>query len=272
VRSSEGAPTPITQEEGTAMSFAEKVALITGGAAGIGRATALAFAREGARVVVADVNELEGRETVRLIRDAGGDALFVRTDVSSSADWEGVIAETLREYGRLDILFNNAGIEGKSAPTADYTEEDFDRVLAVNLKGIWLGMRTAIPQMLKQGKGAIINTSSILGLVGFGGASAYTASKHAILGMTKVAALEYSAQGIRINAVCPAFIKTPMLDRGLGQLPNAQEILAQISTLHPVGRMGQPEEVASLVLFLASDEASFVSGAAYLVDGGYTTR
>jgi NAD(P)-dependent dehydrogenase (short-subunit alcohol dehydrogenase family) len=254
------------------MRFSNTVALITGGAAGIGRATAVAFAREGARVVVADVNSREGDETVRLIRDGGGDAIFVEANVASSVDWHRVIAETIREYGRLDVLFNNAGIEGTSAPIADYTEEDFDRVISVNLKGIWLGMRAAIPQMLKQGKGTIINTSSILGLVGFAAASAYTASKHAIIGMTKVAALEYSAQGIRVNAVCPAFIKTPMLDRGLGQLPNAQEILDQISTLHPVGRMGEPEEVASLVLFLASDDASFISGAAYLVDGGYTAR
>ncbi len=254
------------------MRFSDIIALITGGAAGIGRATALAFAREGARAVVADINAREGEETVRLIRDGGGEAIFVRADVSQSADWQRLIGETVREYGRLDVLFNNAGIEGASAPTADYSEEDFDRVLAVNLKGVWLGMRAVIPQMLTQGKGAIINTSSILGLVGFAGASAYTASKHAIIGITKVAALEYSAQRIRINAVCPAFIKTPMLDRGLGQLPNAEEILGQISTLHPVGRMGEPEEVASLVLFLASDDASFISGATYLVDGGYTAR
>jgi NAD(P)-dependent dehydrogenase (short-subunit alcohol dehydrogenase family) len=254
------------------MPFTEKVSLVTGGATGIGRATALAFAREGARAVVADVNDREGRETVRLIRDSGGDALFVRADVSSSADWLRLTTETIQEYGRLDILFNNAGIEGKSAPTAEYSEEDFDRVLAVNLKGVWLGMRAVIAQMLSQGGGAIINTSSILGLVGFAGASAYTASKHAILGMTKVAALEYSGQGIRVNAVCPAFIKTPMLERGIGQLPNAQEMWAQMSGLHPVGRIGEAEEVARVVLFLASDEASFISGAAYLVDGGYTAR
>jgi NAD(P)-dependent dehydrogenase (short-subunit alcohol dehydrogenase family) len=254
------------------MPFTEKVSLVTGGATGIGRATALAFAREGARAVVADVNDREGRETVRLIRDSGGDALFVHADVSSSADWLRLTTETIQEYGRLDILFNNAGIEGKSAPTADYNEEDFDRVLAVNLKGIWLGMRAVIPQMLKQGQGTIINTSSILGLVGFAEASAYTASKHAILGMTKVAALEYSGHGIRVNAVCPAFIKTPMLERGIGQLPNAQEMWAQMSGLHPVGRIGKAEEVARVVLFLASDEASFISGAAYLVDGGYTAR
>lgn len=254
------------------MRFTERVAVVTGGATGIGRATALAFASEGAKVVVADVNTREGQETVRLIRDGGGDGLFVAADVSKSADWKNLTEETLRVYGRLDVLFNNAGIEGQLSPTADYPEEAFDKLLSVNLKGVWLGMKTVIPQMVAQGRGAIINTASILGVVGFNNAVAYTASKHAILGMTKVAALEYSAQGIRINAVCPAFIKTPMIERGLGQLPNAAQMMEQIAQMHAVGRMGEPQEVASLVLFLASDEASFIAGAAYLVDGGYTAR
>lgn len=254
------------------MKFTDRVALITGGATGIGRATALAFAREGAKVVVADVSTRESEETVRLIRDAGGEALFVRTDVSRSADWQTAVDETLKEYGRIDVLFNNAGIEGQSAPTADYTEEAFDKLISINLKGAWLGMRAVIPQMLKQKKGAIINNASILGLVGFASAIAYTAAKHAVIGMTKVAALEYSAQGIRINAVCPGFIKTPMVERGLAQMGDAEQLMAQIAQLHAVGRMGEPEEIANVVLFLASDDASFITGAAYLADGGYTAR
>ncbi len=254
------------------MRFQDKVVLITGGATGIGRATAVVFGKEGAKVVVADVNVEEGRETVRMIRDGEGEAEFVRADVSKSADWQRLVNETIERYGRIDVLFNNAGIEGTMAATAEYSEEAFDKVLAVNLKGVWLGMRAVIPEMLKQGKGMIINCASVLGMVGFANAAAYTASKHAILGLTKVAALEYSGQGIRINAVCPGFIKTPMIQRGLGELPNAAQVMEQIAQLHATGRMGEPEEVTNVVLFLASDEASFITGAAYLVDGGYTAR
>jgi NAD(P)-dependent dehydrogenase (short-subunit alcohol dehydrogenase family) len=249
------------------MRFAGRTVLITGGATGIGRATALAFARERARVVVADVDARQGEETVRLIGDGGGDAVFMLADVSKSSDWERVVGEIVQRTGHLDVVFNNAGIGGDSAATADYSEEAFDRVLAINLKGVWLGMRAAIPQMLKQGKGAIVNNASILGFVGFANAPAYVAAKHAVLGLTKVAALEYSAQGIRVNAVCPGFIKTPMLENAL-----SAEAMGQIAQLHAVGRMGESEEVANLVLFLASDEASFITGGAYLVDGGYTAR
>lgn len=254
------------------MRFERKVAIVTGGATGIGRAAAVAFAREGANVVVADVNTREGEETVRLIRDAGGDAIFARTDVSRSADWQRLVDDVMNTYGRIDVLFNNAGIAGASGATADYAEEAFDKVIAINLKGVWLGMKAVIPQMVKQGKGAIVNNASILGLVGFASAVAYTASKHAVIGMTKVAALEYARSGIRINAVCPGFIKTPMVEQGLKQMGDVQQMSAQIAQLHAGGRMGEPEEVANLALFLSSDEASFLTGAAYLVDGGYTAR
>jgi NAD(P)-dependent dehydrogenase (short-subunit alcohol dehydrogenase family) len=247
--------------------FDGRVALVTGGATGIGRATALAIAREGAKVMVTDVNPEDGDGTARLIRDGGGDALFAPADVSRRTDWEGVVADSVRRYGRLDVLFNNAGIGGDLASTADYAEDAFDRVLAINLKGVWLGMRTVIPQMLGQGKGAIVNNASILGLVGFPNAPAYVAAKHAVVGLTKVAALEYAARGIRINAVCPGFIRTPMVEKGL-----SAEALEQVAQLHALGRLGDSEEVARLVLILASDEASFLTGGAYLVDGGYTAR
>ncbi len=255
------------------MRFVEKVVIVTGGASGIGRSTALAFADEGASVVIADLNQRASEDVVRLIRDRGRAATAVPTDVSQPHDWTRLVGETVRLYGRIDVLFNNAGIEGATAATADYPEEAFDRVLAINLKGVWLGMRAVIPRMLAQGKGAIVNMSSILGLVGFASAAAYTASKHGVLGLTKVAALEYAAHGIRINAVCPGFIRTPMvMERGLAHLPNAREVLAQVSQLHPVGRFGEPDEVARAVLFLASDEASFLTGAAVPIDGGYTIR
>jgi NAD(P)-dependent dehydrogenase (short-subunit alcohol dehydrogenase family) len=246
-----------------------KVALVTGAAAGIGRATALAFAQAGARVVVSDIQATGGEETVSLIKAADGDAIFVQTDVSRGADIAALVHTTLEHYGRLDYACNNAGIEGTPAVTAEYPDEVWDRVIAVNLTGVWQCMKHEIPAMLKHG-GAIVNMSSILGTVAFASAAAYTAAKHGVIGLTKTAALEYAAQGLRINAVCPAFIVTPMLERG-GML-NDPAVRAAMENLHPIKRMGRPEEVAAAVVWLCSDEASFVTGHAMLVDGGYTAQ
>jgi NAD(P)-dependent dehydrogenase (short-subunit alcohol dehydrogenase family) len=250
--------------------FHTKVALITGGSAGIGRATALAFAREGARVVIADVDVEGGEETARLVRTAGGEALFVPTDVSRTTDVRTLVERTVATYGRLDYACNNAGIEGTQAPTADYPEEIWNRVININLTGVWLCMKYEIPQMLTQGGGVIVNMASILGTVGFPNAAAYVAAKHGLIGLTRTAAIEYAPRGIRVNAVCPAFITTPMLDRA-GLLTNP-EVYATIVNLHPIKRLGKPEEVAEAVIWLCSDAASFVTGHALLVDGGYVAQ
>jgi NAD(P)-dependent dehydrogenase (short-subunit alcohol dehydrogenase family) len=246
-----------------------KVALVTGAAAGIGRATALAFAHAGAKVVVSDIQAPGGEETVSLIKAADGDAIFVQTDVSRGADIAALVHTTLEYYGRLDYACNNAGIEGTPATTAEYPDEAWDRVIAVNLTGVWQCMKHEIPAMLKHG-GAIVNMSSILGTVAFASAAAYTAAKHGVIGLTKTAALEYAAQGLRINAVCPAFIVTPMLERG-GMLTDPA-VRAAMENMHPIKRMGKPEEIAAAVVWLCSDEASFVTGHAMLVDGGYTAQ
>lgn len=245
-----------------------KVALVTGAASGIGRATALAFAREGARVVVSDMDVEGGNETVEQIVALNGDAIFVRTDVSVSAEVQHLMQQTIARYGRLDYACNNAGIGGEAALTADYSEESWDKVISINLTGVWLCMKYEIKEMLKQGGGAIVNMASILGWVGFQTAPAYVASKHALLGLTKNAAIEYGTQNIRVNAVCPAFIRTPLIEKTM-----SEEVIAQVLTpLHPMGRIGKPEEVAELVIWLCSDKASFVTGGAYLVDGGYVAR
>jgi NAD(P)-dependent dehydrogenase (short-subunit alcohol dehydrogenase family) len=247
-----------------------KVALVTGGSTGIGRATALTFAREGATVAVADVAAREGEETVRLITDAGGSARFIEADVSAAQDVEAMVGMTVDSFGRLDIAFNNAGIEGGMGISShEYTEEAWDRVIAVNLKGAWLSMKHEIAAMLKTGGGAIVNTSSIWGLVGVQGAAAYVASKHGIAGLTKAAALEYAGQGIRINAVNPGPIRTPMVDRFIDNVPGAEE---QMIAKQPNGRLGLPEEVAEAVLWLCSDAASFVVGHTMVVDGGYVAQ
>jgi len=248
----------------------DRIALVTGGNSGIGRATAIAFAREEAKVVVAARRVSEGQETVDIIGKSGGDAIFVRTDVSKAAEVAALVNTCIKEFGRLDCAFNNAGIEGSHyVPTVDYTEEVWDEVININLKGIWLCMKYEIPQLLKQGKGAIVNASSVAGLTGSVIGTAYHASKHGVIGLTKAAAIEYAAQGIRVNAVCPAVIRTPMADRLY--FWNA-EIEAHVTTLHPQGRLGTPEEVAEAVVWLCSDAASFVTGHALPVDGGFLAQ
>jgi NAD(P)-dependent dehydrogenase (short-subunit alcohol dehydrogenase family) len=245
-----------------------KVALVTGGASGIGRATALTFAREGAKLVIADTNEEGGHQTVHMITEQGGEAIFVRTDVSQAVEVQALISQAVATYGRLDCAHNNAGISGGGrALTAEYAEDTWHQVIAVNLTGVWLCMKYEIPQMLHQGGGAIVNTASAAGLVGSRGISAYVASKHGVVGLTKTAALEYAPQGIRVNCVCPGVIQTPMTERALRD-PVMQ---AQI-TARPIGRVGAPEEVAEAVVWLCSDAASFVTGHAMSIDGGLVAQ
>ncbi len=242
-----------------------KVALVTGGAAGIGRASALAFARAGARVVVADIDLSAGEETARLIREAGGEATFVAADVSRAAAVEALVAAAVARYGRLDCAHNNAGVTAGGF-THRLTEAAWDRVMAVNLKGVWLCMKYELAQLLRQrAGGAIVNTSSASGLVGFAGAAAYAASKHGVLGLTRTAALEYAPRGIRVNAVCPSLIRTAMLEQTLATSVEGE---ARLVALEPMGRLGTPEEVAGPVVWLCSDAASFVTGHALAVDGG----
>jgi NAD(P)-dependent dehydrogenase (short-subunit alcohol dehydrogenase family) len=250
--------------------FDEKVALVTGGGSGIGRATALAFAREGARVVIGNRNVQRGEETVSMIRDAGGTASFKRTDVLVAAEIKALVDHAVTTCGRLDVAFNNAGIEGEAQPTlVDQTEANFDAVMDVNVKGVWLSMKYEIPRMLKQGGGAIVNCSSVAGVIGFPGIGIYVASKHAVVGLTKTAALEYSAQGIRVNAVNPAVIDTEMVDRlAVGMNMKKDDL----TTFHPIGRIGRVEEVAEAVLWLCSGKASFVTGHSLIIDGGFTAR
>lgn len=250
--------------------FEGKVAVVTGAAFGIGRATAVAFAREGARVVVADVADGGGEEAVGLIRKLGGTARFVHCDISNADQVRTLVEGTVATWGRLDAAFNNAGIEGPQAPLAELPEEAWRRVIDINLTGQFLCMQRELEHMLKQGSGAIVNNASILGTVAFAGAGAYTAAKHGLLGLTKAAALEYAPKNIRINAVCPAFIVTPMLDRA-GMLAQPA-VRAGVEALHPIKRLGTPEEIAEVVLFLCSPKASFIIGHPLLVDGGYVSQ
>ena len=243
-----------------------KVAIVTGAASGIGRATAILFASEGAKVVLADWDERQGSRVADELREAGHDAVFVRVDVSRPEDVEGMISTAVERYARLDVLFNNAGIEGEQAPTADCTLENWERVINVNLKGVFLGMKYGIPAMLKGGGGAIINNASVAGIVGFAGIPAYCASKGGVIQLTKAAALEYAKQGIRVNVICPGVIWTPMVERFTAQ---SDETRKALESLEPVGRFGTPEEVARLALFLASDDSTFCTGAPFVVDGGF---
>ncbi|HLZ72903.1 MAG TPA: SDR family oxidoreductase [Dehalococcoidia bacterium] len=248
--------------------LAGKVALVTGGGSGIGRESSFAFARAGAKVVVADVDEVGGEQTVRRIEDTGGAAAFVRCDVSRAKDAQALIDRAVALYGRLDCAHNNAGIEGPVTLPVDYGEDEFDRVIAVNLKGVYLCLKYEIPQMIAQGGGAIVNTASVAGLQGSPTLSGYVASKHGVVGLTKSAALAYARQGIRVNAVCPGVIDTPMVARALGS--GDPQRRRQLDAAHPLNRMGRPEEIAAAVVWLCSDGASFVTGHALPVDGGMT--
>ena len=249
--------------------FEGKVALVTGGGSGIGRATALAFARDSARVVIGNRNVQRGEETVSMIRAAGGTASFRRTDILVAADIEALVKHAVSEYGGLDLAFNNAGIEGEPRPLAEQTEANYDAVMDINVKGVWLSMKYEIPRMLDQGGGAIVNCASVAGVIGFPGIGIYSASKHAVIGLTKAAALEYSAQGIRVNAVNPAVIDTEMVDRLADGMNMKKD---DLTTFHPIGRLGRVEEVAEAVLWLCSEKASFVTGHSLMVDGGFTAR
>ncbi len=251
------------------MKLKNKIVIITGAASGIGRAIAELFAIEGAMIVVADLNETGGRETVEMVRERGGYALYIKTDVSKAREVENMVKQAVEKYGRIDILVNNAGTEGKSAFTADYPEEDWDRVLAVNLKSVFLCSKYVIPEMFKNCQGVIVNVSSIAGMVAFAKGPAYSASKAGIIALTRATAIEYAPNNIRVNCICPGVIRTPMLERSTkGSLDAEMKLVRE----EPMGRIGKPEEIAKAALYLASDDSSYVTGSALVVDGGWTIQ
>jgi NAD(P)-dependent dehydrogenase (short-subunit alcohol dehydrogenase family) len=243
-----------------------KVAIVTGGASGIGKATAELMAREQAKVLIADYSP-KGEEVAAALRDQGLDVAFARVDVGNEVQVAAMVAQAVAKWGRLDIMVANAGIGGEIAPADQVTLEAWNQMIGINLTGVFLCGKHAIAAMRKSGGGAIVNTASILGHVGFGGATAYSAAKGGVVNLTRTMAVDYAKEKIRVNAICPGFIKTPMVQNGL-----PEEALAQIAAMHPLGRMGEPEEIAKAILFLASDDASFITGASLLVDGGYTAQ
>jgi NAD(P)-dependent dehydrogenase (short-subunit alcohol dehydrogenase family) len=250
----------------TSANKIQKVAIVTGSSAGIGRTTAIALAKEGINVVIAARRDKEGEETLKIVKESGGDGIFVKTDVSNEDSVKALVEKTVKTYGRLDYAFNNAGVAEDPEPFTSITSSTFDKIMAVNVKGVWLSMKDEILQMLKNGGGAIVNNSSAAGVIGIPQLPIYVASKHATLGLTKAAALQYAKAGIRINAVAPGLIETEMMEQVIGNKKQA------IVALHPIGRIGEPEEIANAVVWLLSDKASFVTGHTLLVDGGWVGR
>ena len=247
----------------------QKVAIVTGGSSGIGRATAIALAKQGVKISIAARRVKEGEETVRLVKEAGSDGIFVRTNVANEDDVKSLVENTVTTYGRLDYAFNNAGVEQTMAPIVEQTVEEFDQIMNINVKGVWLSMKYEIPVMLKSGGGAIVNNSSVAGIMGFPQMAIYIASKHAVLGLTKSAALEYAKSGIRINAIAPGGVETEMANR---VNENTPQWLETLTSMHPIGRIADPEEIANAVVWLLSEKASFVLGHTLLVDGGVVSR
>ncbi|RZK78257.1 MAG: glucose 1-dehydrogenase [Pedobacter sp.] len=248
-------------------SLENRVSIVTGAGSGIGKAVAITFAAEGAKVVVSDITEANGAAVVEEIKKNGGDAIFIKADTASATDNEELVKATVAHYGALHITVNNAGVGGEAAPTGEYGIESWDKVIAINLSGVFYGLRYQIPAILSSGGGSIINMASILGQAGTKGSPAYVAAKHGVVGLTKAAALEYADQKVRVNSVGPGYIKTPLLEEHL-----SDEQMQGLVGLHPIGRLGESQEIAELVLWLASDKASFVTGAYYAADGGYLAQ